>query len=494
MGCSTAELREALVGLDAVDLVIDVSPASGPSQLSAFQEGFLHVVPHGAWVALRSSGPLRRGEPLVDVARQLQGPDARHELGQPWREHVRSAADVHVTSHLVAIDKAKTYVFLLREDGAPAVLRTREPDLEVTEIARLEAGALDTEGRMHEYGVEPYVRVPEVLNYPTHTLRRYDGPVHLPRGPLAYHGRTVLPDSFRWHLGSHLKANGLQISSRDFARVRDPLPAQRLDGSYYHFLYAHPGHFGHLMTEPLSRLWGWSAAKEADPSLKMLCRRHLRKGEPGLETVLLPAYGVDPDDIVWIDKDVTVESMVGCTPMWHNSRPFYAHPGMREVWARLRDGLVGSDEPSTEEVGTAEQIFVTRRRFNRPCSNVMEVEKFFVDRGFTVVQPEQLSIPDQARTFAAARVIAGFGGASMFNLAYAESPKAVILLSQSAYHARNEHLYAAVHGAELHSFWSKPLHDHPPGEMSYRAHQSPWTFDFELHTEQLDAVVRRLVQ
>jgi len=186
---------------------------------------------------------------------------------------------------------------------------------------------------------------------------------------------------------------------------------------------------------------------------------------------------------------VTVTSMVGCTPMWHNAPPFYAHPAIRETWARLRVGLIGSGP-----VAETPPIFVTRHQWNRPCSNVEDVERFFAERGFTIVVPEEMTVAEQVAVFAGARVIAGLGGAGMFNLAYAESVENVIVLNQSAYRARNEHLFAAVQGAELHSFWSRPERDHPAGGYSRRAHQSPWTFDFEQNAGQLDRLLGRLVQ
>ena len=92
-------------------------------------------------------------------------------------------------------------------------------------------------------------------------------------------------------------------------------------------------------------------------------------------------------------------------------------------------------------------IFVTRHQWNRPCSNVEDVEHFFAERGFAIVVPEELPVAEQVAMFAGARVIAGLGGAGMFNLAYAEAVEHVIVLNQSAYRARNEHLYAAARGA-----------------------------------------------
>ncbi len=80
----------------------------------------------------------------------------------------------------------------------------------------------------------------------------------------------------------------------------------------------------------------------------------------------------------------------------------------------------------------------------------------------------------------------------MFSLVYAQSVETVIVLNRSAYHARNEHLFAAALGAHLHCFWSSPHLEHPPGEYSYDAHQSGWTFDFDRNERPLCELLERL--
>src|SRR5262245_19591410 len=192
VGRSEAELHQELAALSAVHLVVDVRPSSGPSQRDAFELAFFHLAPRGAWVALRSTGGEPGPEPLVDLAGLFEGPKARKRVGKRWHEHLASATDVRVSPELVVIGKRKKHLLRLPEDQAPALLSTREPGLRVTEVARFQPGTLDTTGRTHDHGVEPFVHVPEVLSYPEHVVRRYDGVVHLPRGPVAYHRRTLL--------------------------------------------------------------------------------------------------------------------------------------------------------------------------------------------------------------------------------------------------------------------------------------------------------------
>jgi capsular polysaccharide biosynthesis protein len=492
VGPSEAELHEQLAELGDLAVVVDVRRSSGPAQLRAFERSFFHVGRGGAWVLLRAGWLPERREPAVVLARRLQDPRAAM-LGRRWREHARSTSFVRITPRAVVIGQGTRHLLRLRDHEALDLLPLRESRLRVTEIARLDAGEVDTDGLLHEYGGSPRPQVPRLVPFPMHHVRRYEGAVHLPRAGLAYHGRSVLPDSFRWHLAADPQVPGLVNVDDHFGRLRRRQPVETLPGSYFSFGYNNPGHFGHLMTEAVAKLWGWDAAKAADPSLKVLCRLHPRgKGggmETRLETTLLPAFGIARDDITWVDRPVTVTSLVGCTPMWHNAPPFYVHPAILDTWDRLRTGLLGTDP-----VGEDRRIFVTRREGKRGCRNVGKVERFFAARGFRIVAPEELGLAEQAAVFAGARVVAGFGGAGMFNLAYARSVETVIVLNQWSYQARNEHLFAAAHGAELHCFWSRPNQEHPEGGFSYHAHQSRWAFDFRTNGPPLRRLLDGLVE
>ena len=492
VGRSTAETHDALAALPGVGLVVDARRSSDAVQLGTFERLFFHLDPKGAWVAFRPGRRAPAPEPLVKRARQMDDTQSRRRLQKTWREHVRAVGEVHVTPRMVVIGKRRRHLLRLRDSEALHLLPSREPGLRVTEIARLDAGVIDNGGLATEYGGSPEPRVPDLLPYPVHVVRRYDGPVHTPRAAFLHHGRSALPESFRWHLSPDREAHGLVNVDEHFGYLRNTHVGRTLDGSYFPFLYNNPGHFAHLMTEALARLWAWAPAKAADPSLKLLCRYHPSKEQNPqrrLESTLLPAFGIAPEDIVFVDGPVTVTSTVGCTPMWHNAPPFYVHPAIVETWGRLRTGLIGTDR-----VPVAPKIFVTRREGKRGCSNFPEVEALFAAHGFEIVTPEKLSIPEQAAMFAGARVVAGFGGAGMFNLAYSEALETVIVLDQWAYQARNEHLFAAVHKARLHCFWNRPDKDHPPGGFSYRAHQSRWSFDFDSNGEQLRQVLEGLVE
>jgi capsular polysaccharide biosynthesis protein len=137
------------------------------------------------------------------------------------------------------------------------------------------------------------------------------------------------------------------------------------------------------------------------------------------------------------------------------------------------------------------KIFVTRTAgTNRCCHNASDVESLFASHGFAVLQPETLTLPEQAAVFAQARVVAGFGGSGMFNLLFADALESLIVLNQSSYWGRSEHLFAAALGVESHFFWSVPDYADPAG--SYPAHQSAWSFDFAENRAPLEGLLGSL--
>ncbi|GEP35844.1 hypothetical protein NSZ01_36120 [Nocardioides szechwanensis] len=453
-----------------VDLVVVLASAPAARHRHQLRELMPHLAPDGMYVVDRTA---------VGPGRDLESRLARHGalVSRVWADE-----------RLVGVVKGPETLLKLRHAEATRLVNSRPGDLAATELAVLPGGVLPPPPRVAVHGAGGRGLDAE-MRYPPLQLRRYDGDLTVVAGSVAHADGVLLPDSFRWHLTDRLSHGRLVDVRGRFARLKgDSLPPpDRLAGAYYHFDYVNTGHYGHLMTEALSKLWGWESAKAADPELKLLTRTHPRyagtdRVPPDIE--LLTRFGVDPDDIVRVDGPVRVGTLVAAAPMWHNQEPFYAHPRIAEVWDRLRERMAEPDRT------TSERIFVTRREGGRPCRNVDAVEAVFADAGFEIVRPGGLSQPEQAAVFAGARVVAGFAGTGMFNLAYAHRAEHVIVLSQESYDARNEHLFAAVHGATIDYFFSPAEIAHPEGDWSYEAFQSPWSFDFDRLGSALEALLR----
>ena len=84
------------------------------------------------------------------------------------------------------------------------------------------------------------------------------------------------------------------------------------------------------------------------------------------------------------------------------------------------------------------------------------MEALFADHGFTVVHPEDHSLPDQARMVRDAEVVAGFAGSGMFQIALAGGPKHVVLVGSESYTASNEYLISSVVGHRLDLVLCRP--------------------------------------
>ena len=293
---------------------------------------------------------------------------------------------------------------------------------------------------------------------------------------MVVHDGLVLPESFKWHLAPRLPNNRLNEFDSRWARFRRP-PGEpvELEGAFYYLDYKNTGHYGHLMVEALPKLWGWERAKSEVPGLRLLRRPTPRPQYPDPTNEVLHAFGITEEEIVTVTGPVRVTTLFGATPMIHAKQPYHAHPDVRLVWDRLRSGLLASGPVAPRP----SRIFVTRRGGQRFCRNVDEVEALFAAAGFTIVQPELFTRPEQVALFADVEVVAGFGGTGLFNLMFSTRSPRVIVLNHDAYDARNEHVITAVLGSDIHYFWSRADISHPEGRFSKHAFRSSWEFDME---------------
>ncbi|HEY3528657.1 MAG TPA: glycosyltransferase 61 family protein [Nocardioides sp.] len=483
------EVTDHLRRSGAVDLVVDLLatdrlPEGCPDHRSLLAAVLPHLTRHGLFVHDRVAAPGDLGGGFGGLAGVLDD-SADAALGDSVRA-------VMLTHEPMVVSKRYRHYLLLREIDVPEVLVAREPALSVDELAALPEGRVDSRTTVHHHGAAPTIApMKDVLHHPRLVTRHYRGPVAMSGRTLMWSGSTVLPDSFRWHLADDLGNPHLVDPAGEFARLKRRLvPERSLDGDFYQLESAYPSHFGHVLTEVVSRMWGWDEARRRLPGLKLLFHPR-RDFDPEVERAVFSAFGIADDDVVGADGPVLVGSVVSATPMWHNAEPHYVHPGIAEVWERIGAGL----RPHESDVVTSPRIFVSRSdataNNDRICRNLRQVERRFADRGFTILYPEQHPLPDQARLFREARVVAGFGGSALFNVMHTRRLEALVVLNHSGYFARNEHLFAAVKGGESHYFWSPPDRS-PANPRSKQALRAGWEFDLPGLGDDLDRLITRL--
>ena len=470
-----SRLHTELAAAGPFDLLLD-DTRRGADRAARLQETFFHLRAGGRYVvrgidlgeSAGKDGGMSKLLARLFRDKRPPGDDVplrrrdRHVLAGATGRICVEAGHVSVTSTVDSFAK-------LRYDEVDRVLQARAP-APGRVLERHPGATLASRGtvRSNEPAIVDALRT--TLVSPELALREYADVTCRP-GQVVTSDRLVLPDTFRHNQRPRLRNLYLHDHAPRFAAPKDATEPAELAGSWFHLDSEHRGHFGHAMTEQLSRLWAWPAAKRAHPELKALVLVNHDRGIADFERTLYAAAGIAPEDLVLADGPVRVERLLAAAPMF--SQPDYVHPALAATWQRTGAALAASatleDPPS--------RIFCSRRGDKRACHNADELENVFRDAGFTVVYPEDHSLPDQAALFREAEVVAGYAGSAMFSLLYS-APKRVVLVSSRLYHIRNEHMIASVVGHEIDLVACEPDAPRDPRRhRSAHALEAGFTFD-----------------
>lgn len=456
----------ALVEAGPVDLVIDTGR---PDRLGCFRRCFFHLRPGGSYVVVGGADELGSSPgPLGCLLREAAGspPAALRAFKVPPRLSERHALRDHVRARAEGPDLVLSHdlpdvLVEVREEDADSLLPRLRGGHRVLKVVDGDAPPLP---RARE-GPVPRTRYADLgLDAVPLSLRDYRDVVVAPYQVLLA-DRVVLPDSFRHNRSRRLWNKSLASVSPGHSVPVRPLPADlpRWEGTFLHLDDEARGHFGHLLTETLSRAWSWPEALDQDPDARVIvCATRKRPALMGYELEIYAACGIREDRVVVADGPTRVERLLSGTPMLCN--PHYVHPRIVETWDLVGDRLAAQAEPRS----WPRRIFVGRREQKRRCRNAAEVEAQFLAHGFEVVHPEDHGLGDQVRMFRAAEVVAGFAGSGMFQLAFVTQPARVIEIVSDAYHSRNEYLIAAVRRHRIDSVVCR---------AERRTMQSPFSYD-----------------
>ncbi|HET9826903.1 MAG TPA: glycosyltransferase 61 family protein [Nocardioidaceae bacterium] len=492
LGASQAHARLTAGGrFDAI--VLD--PPSGAPALQRLPDLLFHLRRGGAALVRlpRSSATPHGGRDwaslagFLDLVTGAQHPPHRASEQVRYDRRMLSEAVGRLVvgpGHLVVVNRVPALA-KMREDEMDLVLAARSGHSGRV-VERLPGGEFPSRCVRRQSTTLADDLMYTTFDAPAVCLREYTSVTCVPQ-QVAVQRNLLLPDSYRKNHAPRLQHTRLQELGERFVRPPAVGSPQRLAGAYFYLDTEFPGHFGHAMTEQLSRLWAWRQAKQQHPDLRALVsRRTTGRALSAVERQLFTAAGVPEQDIVMVDSPVRVELLLAATPLF--STPDYVHPAIGELWQEIGDVLVASaphhDYPT--------RVFCSRPRGRRECHNAADVEARFAAHGFTVVRPETLPLAEQATMFRQADVVAGFAGSALLNLVFTVSPKRVIVLSPESYTARNEYLICSVHGHELDVVWSVPDLPQPAGGWDPEANRSGFTFDFEREGHYLEQALASL--
>ena len=401
------------------------------------------------------------------------------------KELAASADLVEIGRESAVVRKAVAHQYMIRDRDANALLGARFGSSWGAVIAQQPPTRWVSGVKFAAHGAGPALADKSVIDVPELSVRRYDSALCLPRQRLRY-GDYWLPDTFRHAQDSVLSHRRLITASRHMARSRSdkPLPTRTVAGRCFYFDTEFPTHFGHVITEVVSRYWGWQAASTVAPDLRPLVGLWTGQTEmPYFQRLIFDALGIDTARVEYLrlDEAVKVDALYAATPKF--VMPQYATPDLLDVWNKVRRRC-----EDTSDTYYAERLFVSRKpKKIRTCLNALEVEAMFERLGFDIIYPEDLAFGRQIRLFSHARVIAGFGGSGMFNSMFAPG-STVIVISADGYRANNEYLIRAVAGGEIHYFWADGQVKQPSKGFSWEAYQANFTFDVRRYEPTMERI------
>lgn len=485
----------ALLEHPAPDLLVDDGSCPASLRHSVFSHLLPALTDGGRYLLLDGGATTeaelddRAGESLPALigrlgAMQLAGADAVALPHHPDDlERVRMMGPRTVHGRVLQVVKVGRHLVKVRDEEAdtvlPARLGARRSELlESRPSARLESRAVLRSNRPELD--DPLLRT---FDIPCRRLRVQRDVVCLPR-QLVLADDAMLPASFHHPQLRRLRSRQTVDSARWYARLeQEPRETPVLTGTWYHLASEFPGHFGHVMTEDLSRLWGWDKARRVHRDLKLL----IGAGDPVAPAFLgqlLTAFGVSPDDVYLAPTPVRVERLVSATPQLHNGR--YIDPDIDKTWQRVVQGLV---DPT---LTLPRRIFVTRPdEGGRRCLNAKVLEARFVEAGFSVVRPETMRLVEQVSMFAQAEVVAGYAGSALFTALASRPGTALVVFASESYHAINEWLISSVRGLDHYQVWCPSTRPRTSSAFDPTSFHADFHFDVERDSVFLDEILER---
>ena len=492
-------LHAGLAAHGPFDLIVD-DTRQKRGRVRLFRNVFFHLRPGGAFIVrnVRAQEKATEARPsdegllqLVSRLVEIKGREDSAPSGRTEEDEQKLAAAVG------RVVLRRQHLLVTNQGSALAKMSEAEMDT-VLELRGEESGRVVESRPSLEFRSRCTLRentselsidmapVAGIYRVPAMSLREYHDVVCAP-GQVAIQGNLLLPDTYRHNQRKRLKNLYTVELSRRFAMPKhDVSPAESLAGAYFYLDSEFRGHFGHAITEQMSRLWAWPHAKRAEPGLKAVMALNKDRELAKFEIALYGAAGIDPSDLVLVRGPVKVQRLLAATPMLSN--PDYVHPDIRETWAKVGRSLASS-APARDY---PRRIFCSRRTSKRACHNAAEVESLFSNHGFEVVYPEDFPLAEQAMIFRQAEVVAGFAGSGLFSLCFCESPKRVVMISSESYMARNEYLIASVLGHEIDVVWCKADIPRPENGWDKRSTESGFIFDPDREGVYLKAVLASL--
>lgn len=463
-GADESDRHVRLAANGPYHLVLATGPRDSPAELLT---NVLFHLRRGGLLAVADLGHEQPSpDELTALLIRLRTLRARRRAGEDRRPGTdeerlaRAVRRVVFGDDYVVVENRTACLAKMREAEMASLLRESRRSVGTVHL-HLPPETFTPRSVVRDHGEESVERAQPDLAVPALELREYEDVVCGP-GQLVTAHNILFAETYRHHLRPRMRSRQVVDVAPRFGTMRVDMSApESLEGPHFHWDSEFPGHYGHTLSEQVSRLWGLQRAREEHPEIKVLAGRRTELSHVlPFERAVLAAVGFQEQDIVVCDRPLRVERLLTATPML--SMPEYVSPRIAATWDSVGDAIAAGAS-TRHHPG---RFFCSRRTHKRACRNTAEVEALFGRAGFDIVFPEELTLADQIAMFRGADIVAGYAGSALFTLMFCASPKKVIMVAPESYTATNEYLIGAVRGHTVDVFWSRP--DSESFRSSYR--------------------------
>lgn len=238
--------------------------------------------------------------------------------------------------------------------------------------------------------------------------------------------------------------------------------AKRLPGEYTYLGWL-IGHYGHFLTESLSRFW--YCLDEATPRKFLVHTNYRSFAElPAHVLTALAAFGIGEGNLTLVREPYRVDKLHCPAPAMRCDDSSGTH--MNAVYRHLTKSLaVRSDERPRKVYVSRQSLPGDARRFNET-----EIRDVFERLGFDSIAPEAMSFEDQLSLYANTTHLAGPVGSGMHNAVFTPPGAKALIVAPNSFLFRNDCLLSVACGYPLAYF----IADNGP--MAMTAHK-PWVVD-----------------
>lgn len=211
-------------------------------------------------------------------------------------------------------------------------------------------------------------------------------------------------------------------------------------------------HYGHFITDSLSRFW--PLAYREGPRPKLLC--HPLADRATLEqhaflAAMLAGLDMTLDDLVTFDRPVRIRRVTVPDLSFHERADAHA------VFGRLCR-MIGQRHWQAEDVDRTDRpVYLSKARLGAGISqlaNEQRVADALDRRGVEIVFPETLSFGEQVRLLAQRRMILGLTGSALHTTAFSAPARRIIALNWAYHLNANFAIFDALNGNQAYYYWA----------------------------------------